>query len=560
MSARASRLAILAIILLAFALRAGTLLSQSLWRDEVDALLFATRPLPQLLDMFRLPGQNGPLYFLLLRPWLAVAGHSEFSLRLPAALAGTLAVPITYLILRRLTARPSITLLAALLLATAPYATWYGGEAKMYGLLTALVPASLLAVTAIARPRRAGHAAPWVALYVLTSLALYTHFVAALIIPVQVIWLLLLPWERPTPARFWRKSAAVAIYGAALLLPYAPFLRWMPAVWLSTYETGHPFVPFGDMVEILAGGFSRGVLGAPPLTLAPYMVALAAGLIAWPLVSGGRRDEAAQPKASGQGGPSGDDGPASFDSAALRSGCPDSAALRSGCADAAALRSGCPDSAVLRSGGLSERCSALIMLLLGVWLVLPVLLLYGVSLGVPVFTDRYLIWTLPAYLGLLACGIIALSRVARPLGLLVAVIIVALNLWSCAYTQVREPIKADFRGAARHVVEQFQPGDALLYQIPYNRYTFTYYASGRLDPEDGAWAGVDGPYTNGGMSEADVDAYLASRLGTARTIWFIASEVPMWDDRGLAQGWLDANARAADRASFARVDVTRYER
>ncbi len=540
MAARASRLAILAIILLAFALRAGTLLSQSLWRDEVDALLFATRPLPQLLDMFRLPGQNGPLYFLLLRPWLAVAGHSEFSLRLPAALAGTLAVPITYLILRRLTARPSITLLAALLLATAPYATWYGGEAKMYGLLTALVPASLLAVTAIARPRRAGHAAPWVALYVLTSLALYTHFVAALIIPVQVIWLLLLPWERPTPARFWRKSAAVAIYGAALLLPYAPFLRWMPAVWLSTYETGHPFVPLGDMVEILAGGFSRGVLGAPPLTLAPYMVALAAGLIAWPLVSGGRRDEAAQPKASGQGGPSGDDGPASFDSAALRSGCPDSAALR--------------------SGGLSERCSALIMLLLGVWLVLPVLLLYGVSLGMPVFTDRYLIWTLPAYLGLLACGIIALSRVARPLGLLVAVAIVALNLWSCAYTQVREPIKADFRGAARHVVEQFQPGDALLYQIPYNRYTFTYYASGRLDPEDGAWAGVDGPYTNGGMTEGGVDAYLASRLGTARTIWFIASEVPMWDDRGLAQGWLDANARASDRASFARVDVTRYER
>ena len=550
MAARASRLAILAIILLAFALRAGTLLSQSLWRDEVDALLFATRPLPQLLDMFRLPGQNGPLYFLLLRPWLAVTGHSEFSLRLPAALAGTLAVPIMYLVLRRLTARPCIALLAVLLLATAPYATWYGGEAKMYGLLTALVPASLLAVTAIASPRRAGGAAPWVALYVLTSLALYTHFVAALIIPVQVIWLLLLPWQRPTPARFGRKAAAVAIYGAALFLPYAPFLRWMPAVWLSTYETGHPFVPLGDMVEILAGGFSRGVLGAPPLTLAPYMVALAAGLIAWPLVSGGRRDEAAQPKASGQGGPSGDDGPASFDSAALRSGCPDSAALRSGCPDSAALRSGCG----------SDRCSVLAVLLLAVWLVLPVLLLYGVSLGMPIFTDRYLIWTLPAYLGLLACGIIALSRVARPLGLLVVAIIMALNLWSSAYTQVREPIKADFRSAARHVVERFQPGEVLLYQIPYNRYTFTYYASGRLDPEDGAWAGVDGPYTNGGMTEGSVDAYLASRLGTARTIWFIASEVPMWDDRGLAQGWLDANARAVDRASFARVDVTRYER
>lgn len=544
MSARASRLAILSITVLAFALRAGTLLSQSLWRDEVDALLFATRPLPQLLDMFRLPGQNGPLYFLLLRPWLAVAGHSEFSLRLPAALGGTLAVPITYLILRRLTARASIALLAALLLATAPYAAWYGGEAKMYGLLTALVPASLLAVTAIARPRRAGRAALWMALYVLTSLALYTHFVAALIIPVQVIWLLLVPWD----VRLTRRAAAVALYGAALFLPYAPFLRWMPAVWLSTYETGHPFVPLGQMVEILAGGFSRGVLGAPPLTLAPYMVALVAGLIAWPLVSGGTRDEAAGFRSHRSR--AGDDVPASFDSAALRSGC----------ADSAALRSGCPDSAALRSGGLSQGGPALAVPLLAVWLALPVLLLYGVSLGMPIFTDRYLIWTLPAYLGLLACGIIALSRVARPLALLLAAVVLALNLWSSAYTQVREPIKADFRSAARHVLARFQPGDAVLYQIPYNRYTFTYYASGRYDPEDGAWAGVDGPYTNRGMSEADVDVYLQSRLAPGQTVWLVASEVPMWDERGLAEKWLNANARASDRASFTRVDVTRYKR
>jgi hypothetical protein len=81
---RSARSTVLAVTLLAFALRALSLISQSLWRDEVDALLFATRPLPQLLEMFRQPGQNGPLFFLLLRPGLAAAGHSEFSLRFPA--------------------------------------------------------------------------------------------------------------------------------------------------------------------------------------------------------------------------------------------------------------------------------------------------------------------------------------------------------------------------------------------------------------------------------------------------------------------------------------------
>ena len=134
---------------LAFALRVIQLDGQSLWRDEVDAIRFATQPLPDLLAMFRKPGENGPLFFLGLRPWLAVAGQSEFALRFPSALAGTLAVPTLYVLVRRLTAgfgrtagrgrvSTAIALVAALLMATAPYLVWYGQEAKMYALLSAL--------------------------------------------------------------------------------------------------------------------------------------------------------------------------------------------------------------------------------------------------------------------------------------------------------------------------------------------------------------------------------------------------------------------------------------
>ena len=86
----------LAVTWLAFLLRVGGLLSQSLWRDEVDALRFSTQALSALLEMFRKPGENGPLFFLALRPWLAVGGSSEFALRFPSALAGTLAVPLLY--------------------------------------------------------------------------------------------------------------------------------------------------------------------------------------------------------------------------------------------------------------------------------------------------------------------------------------------------------------------------------------------------------------------------------------------------------------------------------
>ena len=223
MSGLAARIAVTAITLLAFALRILTILSQSLWRDEVDALLFATRSLPQLLEMFRQPGQNGPLFFLALRPWLAVAGHSEFSLRLPAALAGTLAVPLIYILLARLADR-RVALLTALFVATAPYGVWYGQEAKMYALLTALVPASLLAIVEVTRR---GGWRPWVALYVLTTLAIYTHLLAVLIVPIQILWLLILPWTPPS-----RRCAR----GGPLSAPVGPALRALPELDPTTLD------------------------------------------------------------------------------------------------------------------------------------------------------------------------------------------------------------------------------------------------------------------------------------------------------------------------------------
>ena len=146
-----SRWLLLGLTWLAFALRVLGITAQSLWRDEVDALIFATRPLSELLGMFRQPGQNGPLFFLALRPWLAAAGPSEFALRFPSALASALAVPIFYALVRRLVGDRKPAVIAALLMATAPYLVWYGQEAKMYAALTVLALASLLLTLEVAR-------------------------------------------------------------------------------------------------------------------------------------------------------------------------------------------------------------------------------------------------------------------------------------------------------------------------------------------------------------------------------------------------------------------------
>ena len=87
---------LLFVVLLAFAIRVSGLTAQSMWRDEIDALAFSQMPVPALLGNFTRAGWNGPLFYLLLRPWVAIAGRSEFGLRYFSTWFGVLGVALIY--------------------------------------------------------------------------------------------------------------------------------------------------------------------------------------------------------------------------------------------------------------------------------------------------------------------------------------------------------------------------------------------------------------------------------------------------------------------------------
>ena len=501
-----SDLLVLILAWLAFSVRVSGLDFQSLWRDEVDALRFATRALPELLETFRRPGENGPAYFVALRPWLATSGHSEFALRFPSALAGTLAVPVIYVLVRRLAGRRP-ALITALLATTAPYLIWYGQEAKMYAALTLLVPLSLwLTVEAAQR----GGWWRWLVLYIVTALCFYTHLLAALVVPVQALWLLILPSGR-RPAQRWLNAG---IYLGALLLPYLPLLRWQAGMWLSTFETGHPFVALGDIFAVLAVAFSQGVLPVrAPILLLPAMLALIAGLGLWARGPSAQRVSASLPAEQQQ--PACSPTPGGWRMVAM----------------------------------------------LAVWLFLPPLAVYGISLGMPVFTDRYLIWCMPAFLALVSLGIVALASLWRPLGATVLAVMLLSSL-SGVWAQGSQPIKSDFRAAARFVLDHHQPGDLLIFQIPYGRYTFSYYSNAGTPGEPSAigelpW--IDGPFTNNGANEVVVGEQMMRGTTGSQAAWLIASEVSMWDQRELTRAWLSNHGKATDQADLTRVSVTRYE-
>ena len=244
------RVLLILLLLAAWAWRLYGLDFQSLWRDEVDSLRFATRPLPQVLANFTRPGENGPLYFLLLRPWLAVAGHTEYALRFTSVLAGLLGIALAFVWGRRLFG-VGVGILAGLLLAVNPYHLWYSQEAKMYALLVVVIP---LALWVFAQAVERGRWQRWALWFVCTSLCFYIHVLGVLVIPLQIAWLLLVPkWRRR-----WR-SFALAL--ALLVLPYVPLVWWQWTLLTDPdFRTGHLFAPFGRLLLTL---FSVQIQGIP---------------------------------------------------------------------------------------------------------------------------------------------------------------------------------------------------------------------------------------------------------------------------------------------------------
>ncbi len=190
-----------------------------------------------------------------------------------------------------------------------------------------------------------------------------------------------------------------------------------------------------------------------------------------------------------------------------------------------------------------------------VWAGLPIVELYLISTRRPLFTERYLIWTLPAWLLLAAGGLAGLARrgkIGRLVALAWAAGLVITGLVGIGY-QWATPVRADFRSAAALVTDHYQADELIVFQIPYLQSTFDYYA-----PEL-EYQAAKGPYTNWGNSSQEIDDYLRSATAGHHHVWLILSEAPMWDARGLTLGWFQSNSHPLRQVTLNRVEVTQWQ-
>ncbi len=213
---------LLLVTAIALVLRLWRLDGMSLWIDEVFTWEMASPAEPGGFLARTLDAYQGPLYHAAVWPLLRWR-DSAFMLRLPAAVAGTLSVPLLGLFAARLWDRRTGRL-AALLLALSPFAVWYSQEARGYSFLIFFAVASgVVLVDALRRGPTPGRA---ILLALLVFGGLGSNFAFAFLVLAFALTVVLV--APPRDGRTWLLWG-VALGGGVLLA--APWLLKAAGIW-----------------------------------------------------------------------------------------------------------------------------------------------------------------------------------------------------------------------------------------------------------------------------------------------------------------------------------------
>jgi hypothetical protein len=423
-----------------------------------------------------------------------LAGDGELAARYLTLIGGALLLPLVYALGRHLFPDETtpVGLWASLLVAINPMLIWDAQDNRMYPLLAVFNAASFLFCLSLLQDR--GGWLRWLGYVASTVLALYTHYLAVfLVLTENVVWAVLV-WSRP---RRWQRIGRWAAAQAAAGLLFAP---WMlrTATTVGAYSTDFlPLVRAGEMLRRAVVGLSlgRSVDAKEGLVMGlGFLVVLALGL--WP------------PARRWREGWTGQD------------------------------------------GRLSQAASLVVLL---VYLVVPIVAIAVFSaVRFPIFDERYIMLSLPAYLLLLGRGLSNLSapgarRWVAALGLAWMVATSGYSLHN--YYYVPRHIKGiDWRSYVARLLQSAEPGDVLVQNFPDPG--LTYHLRDRMPRvllPPGYPVDVEGT----------VDELRHLSEAHSR-IWLQPQRYKLWDAEGLVERWLDRYALKVGEEAFGSARLSLY--
>jgi hypothetical protein len=154
---------------------------RGIWLDEAISIHQARLSLHDLFRNLYYGDRQPPLYHLTL--WLTIRafGHSEFAVRLPSLIAGTLVIPVVYELGRELYDRRT-GLIAGSFAAASPLLVWYSQEVRMYMFVTLFGLLALLTQLRVIRRPTFGR---WAAYILATAGLLWSHYFGLLVVAIQ---------------------------------------------------------------------------------------------------------------------------------------------------------------------------------------------------------------------------------------------------------------------------------------------------------------------------------------------------------------------------------------
>jgi len=435
-------LALVAIVLVSFALRVFRLDAQSLWYDEAFSVYLAHFDLAEITARTAADIQP-PLYYYLLNLWIAMAGDSEFAVRFVSLVFGVLTVPLMFVTARRLF-NCGVGVIAALLAMLSPLYLWYSQEARMYTLITFLL---LLSSYAMLRAISGGTRRWWTVFALANIAAAYTHYFAFVVIAFQflfTVYSLLFTDLRKQfthyPSTSLRTSSTrIAIAFASILVAFLP---WVPNVIARlgqdvSYWRGN--LKLDETVRHIFINFTTGesVLEAQGQWIAVgWLVCLVVGLLGWVVAS--RRSQVASRQS--------------------------------------------PEK-------ISHSPTHPIIFLV-LYFIVPLALLLFLFSRNPKFNARYLMIASPAFFLLLSAGLVNLHTIFQRGKIFTRVITGALLLtvYCSLFTTALyadsnaffDPAftKADFRGVANYIQQNIQPNETIILTSGHLFPAFDYYYRG----------------------------------------------------------------------------------
>lgn len=244
---------VLALCLLAYAVRLYQLDARSLWSDEGLTVRRISLSMGEIITN-RMPIDNvvtqdlhPALYFILMKLFREITGPNLFALKFVSVVWSVLLVPLFFATGRALlSARAGRA--AALLAALSPIYLWYAQDLRMYTQLAAL---SLLAVYTLVRASEQGRWWRWMLAGLATVALCYTHYTGLLVALFEVVTLAIITYHVGRARRF------IAL--ALALLSTVPLIILAFPRALTGFEPNYSFVPLDTILRDLLNSFSLGI-------------------------------------------------------------------------------------------------------------------------------------------------------------------------------------------------------------------------------------------------------------------------------------------------------------